>query len=162
MKSLSKRIAGGLVALVAAGGLAGPAHAAEKVEEYNVRFETVLTSIDNPCTPAFDDITLSASGHAVAKRWIHEDGSWRYQGNVRLDLSGRAADGTEYGGSSQFRAQTRVEDGVVSIVADDRHRLVSHGADPNFSLRLKVRVQFAVDGSFSDYEVLKDRSACQG
>jgi hypothetical protein len=147
-----------LGALVASGT---PAHAAEKVEDNRVSFEFVMPGVDNPCTPQFDDITLTANGHASTKTWLYDDGS-RTQTRLHIRWAGHAADGTGYVGRDSFDAQTQVEDGWVYITADTRNRLTSQGSDPNFELRLKVRVTFDLAGTSSTTEVVKDYAECRG
>ena len=161
MKRAQRRVAAGLLLLGALAGGAGTAGAAEKTEDYNLRYQTVLTGIDSPCTPEFDDITLVADWHTVAKYWVSDDGSWRYQGSNRSHLDGSAADGSRYGGTNQFRAQTRVADGVVETISDEKHMLVGRGQAPSFTLRMKVQVRWALDGSFTSYEVLKEGADCR-
>ncbi len=56
-------------------------------------FEFVMPGVDNPCTPQFDDITLTANGHASTKEWLNDDGS-RGQTHLRIRLAGQAANGT--------------------------------------------------------------------
>ncbi len=48
------------------------------------------------------------------------------------------------------------------IIADTRNRLTSQGSDPNFDLRLKVRVTFDLAGTSSTFDVVKDYAACRG
>jgi hypothetical protein len=165
MSGIKRRMAAGLLALGTAtsiGGTAGAAGAAEKIDDYKWRYENTLEQIDNPCTPKLDDITLAAEWHTQGKLWENNDGSRWYQGSNRGHLSGTSADGTGYVGAVQFQAQTRVEDGVISTVTDSKHLLVSQGDAPNFSLRYKVLIRFAADGSFSTMEILKEGTDCRG
>jgi hypothetical protein len=162
MSGIKRRMAAGLLALGTFASIGGTASAAEKVDDYNWRYENTIVQVENPCTPEIDDITLVAQWHTQGKLWQNNDGSWWYQGSSRAGVSGTAADGTRYGGSVHFQAQTRVEDGVISTVTDARHTLVSQGDAPNFSVQYKVLIRFAADGSFSTIEVLKEGEDCQG
>ena len=163
LNKLQRRVAAGLLAIGTVAGVAGTAQAAEKTADYNERFEIVMPGVDNPCTPEFDNILLTGSMHAVGKTWgdMASD-SWRSQSSTNTRLSGTAADGTRYGGGGSFHAQTRLEDGVVSISADTHDRMTSQGSDPNFTLRLKVKVSFPVDGGAPTFEVIKDAAECRG
>jgi hypothetical protein len=162
MNGLQRRMAGALLVVGGLAGLAGPAQAAGKVDDSRITFPVFAAGIDNPCTPEYDDITVSGTGRAFSKVWVAEDGSSRARTHLGIHLSGEAADGTGYVGADHFDAHTRIEDGVAYITADSRTRLTSQGADPNFALRLKVRVSFALDGSSSSYEVVKDQTDCRG
>ena len=121
MNGMKRRMTAGLLGLVAMAGVgaAGTADAAEKTEDSNWRFHIVLTQIDNPCTPEFDDITLDADGHSVVKFWLANDGASRYQGSSRLQLSGTAADGTGYGGYTHYVGKTLFENGVFDQNIDE-------------------------------------------
>src|SRR5687768_13726385 len=110
MSGIKRRMAAGLLALGTVTSIGGTAGAAEKVDDYNWRYENTIVQVDNACTPEFDDITLAAEWHTQDKLWRNNDGSWWYQGSSRGHVSGTAADGTRYGGAVQFQAQTRVED----------------------------------------------------
>ncbi|MGH9226006.1 MAG: hypothetical protein ACRD2W_19965 [Acidimicrobiales bacterium] len=162
MNAISRRMAAGLLALGVAAGCSGTAHAAEKTEDLRYRFDTVVTGVDNPCPPEFDDITLNAWWLGVSKRWDTGDGEWRLNFHVTTHLSGTAADGTRYSGSNQFAAHDRVDDGVVTIAADNRTLLVSQGSDPNFVLRHKTVATFELNGPNGSFEVLKDFTECRG
>ncbi len=131
------------------------------MEDSRVSFEFVMPGVDNPCTPQFDDITLTANSHAFTKEWLNDDGS-RGQTHLRIRLAGQAADGTSYLGGDSFNAHTRIDDGWVYITADTRNRLTSQGSDPNFDLRLKVCVTFDLAGTSSTFDVVKDYAACRG
>jgi hypothetical protein len=148
-----------LLGALVAGGT--PAQAAEKVEDNRMSFEFVMPGVDNPCTPQFDDITLTANGHASTKTWLNDDGS-RMQNRLHIRWAGQAADGTGYVGRDSFDAHTEIEDGWVYITADTKSRLTSQGSDPNFDLRLKVRVTFDLAGTSSNTEVVKDYAECRG
>lgn len=162
MNRVRRRVATGLVALATATGMAGTAGAAEKVVDYNVHYELVLTAIDNPCTPGFDDITLDGDWHSIGKRWNDDDGTSRYVGSVRSRLSGSAADGTGYGGFNHFEGQSRVEDGVLVYSASENHLLVSQGAAPNFTINLRSETSYDADGTILSYEVVREGTACRG
>ena len=162
MTGIQRRIAAGLLALGTFASIGGTASASEKVSDYNERYENTIVMVDNPCTPEFDNITLDAQWHLVGKTWVNDDGSWWYQGSNRGHVSGSAADGTEYGGSVHFQAQTRVVDGIVNIVSDAKHKLVSQGDAPNFTVRWKIRSTFALDGTSSSFEVVKEGEDCHG
>jgi hypothetical protein len=163
MSKLQRRVAAGLLAIGTMAGVAGTAHAAEKTIDHNERYQFVVTGVDNPCTPQFDDITLDTALHAISKVWgDFEDDSWRSQSHLNVHQAGSAADGTQYLGGGSFQAQARLQDGVVSISADTKNRLVSQGSDPNFVLRMKVLVTFPVDGGSSTWEVVKDAAECRG
>lgn len=157
IRSATAGIALGIVALAAS-----PAQAAEKVEDSRIAFEVVVPGVDNPCTPEFDDITVTAYGHGWTKIWTAEDGSSRSRIHLGMHLAGEAADGTGYVGSERFDSETRIEDGVASIVADTKSRLTSQGSDPNFDLRYKVRVSFDLSSPSATFEVIKDHAECRG
>jgi hypothetical protein len=162
MAGWQRRMAAGLLALGTFAGIGGTAGASEKTDDWNYRYEYTLTQIDNPCTPQSDDITLRAEFHTVGKTWRYDDGSYWYHGSNRGHLSGSAADGTGYVGGVQFRAQTRVDDGVVDIVAAEKHMRSRVSDAPNVARRYKLHVQFAVDGSWSSMEILKEGEDCRG
>jgi hypothetical protein len=162
MNGLQRRMAAAVLVVGGLTGLAAPAQAADKVDDSRITFPINMTGVDNPCTAEYDDITLSGTGHAFTKMWVAEDGSSRARTHLGIHASGEAAHGTAYVGADSFDAQTRIEDGVAYITADTRSRLTSQGADPNFNLRLKVQVSFALDGSSSTYEVVKDQADCRG
>ena len=143
-------------------GLAAPAQAADKADDSRITFPISALAIDNPCTPEFDDITVSGTGHAFTKMWVAEDGTSRARTHLGIHVSGQAADGTGYAGADHFDAHTRIQDGVAYITADSRIRLTSRGTDANFAVRLKVRVSFALDGSSWSYEVINDQADCRG
>ena len=130
MTGIKRRMAAGLLALGTFASIGGTASAAEKTADYNWRYEGTIMQVDNPCTAEFDDITLDARWHGVGKTWENDDGSWWYQGSNRAHVSGSSLDGTRYGGGVQFQAQTRIVDGVVSMVSDAKHLLVSQGDAP--------------------------------
>ncbi len=162
MAGWQRRMAAGLLALGTFASIGGTAGASEKEYDYNHRYEYTLGQVDNPCTPEFDDITLAAEFHTVGKFWLNDDGSYWYKGSNRGHLSGSAADGTGYVGGVQFRFQTRVDDGVADILTDAKHLLVSQGDAPNFAMRYKVHYRFAIDGSWSSMEILKEGEDCRG
>ena len=162
MKRLQRRLATSILVLGGLVGTAAPAQAADKVEDDRLSFEFVMPGVDNPCTPQFEDITLTASGDTSTKVWVDDDGSSRRLIHVRIHLAGEAADGTGYVGANQFKAETRIEDGSAYITADTKNRLTSQGSDPNFELRLKVRVSFDLSGTSSKFEVVKDHAECRG
>ncbi|MGH9278198.1 MAG: hypothetical protein ACRD12_08830, partial [Acidimicrobiales bacterium] len=112
---VTRRIAGAVLVVGALALTGGTAQAAEKVDDTQTTFEFVTPGVDNPCTPEFDDITLTGTGHYAFKMWVAEDGSIRYQTHLNIHLAGDAADGTGYVGGDRFGAQTRIEDGVVYI-----------------------------------------------
>lgn len=163
MSKLQRRVAAGLLAIGTVAGVAGTAQAAEKTIDHNEHYQYVVTGVDNPCTPQFDNITLDTSLHAISKMWgSFEDGSWHSQSHVNVRQAGSAADGTRYSGGGSFQAHTVLEDGVVSSSADTKNRLVSNGSEPNFFLRLKLKVTFPVDGGPGTWEVIKDAAECRG
>lgn len=164
MNGMKQRIAAGVLGLVTAAGIgtAGTASAADKIWDENVRIHTVLTQIDNPCTPEFDDITLDADWHSVVKYWLDNDGAWRYRGSTRAQLAGTAADGTSYVANLHYVGSSQTEDGVIEQNIDEHHLLVSQGSAPNFTLRLKMHIRLYFDGTPAEYDIVKDGTDCRG
>ncbi len=115
MNGLQRRMAAAVLVVGGLAGLAAPAHAADKVDDSRITFPVVVAGLDNPCTPEYDDIALSGTGHAFTKMWVAEDGSSRGRTHLGIHVSGQAADGTGYVGTDSFDAQTRIEDGVAYI-----------------------------------------------
>ena len=161
--NLQRRMAAGLLAvgaLVAASG--SPATAADKVVDFRMPFEYTVPGWDNPCTPAFDDITMTTSGVVAWKVWQAEDGSVRAHSHVHMHLAGEAADGTAYVGANHFTADNRIEGPVSSFVGDSKTRLTSQGAGPNFYVRYKSQGSLNMEDFTWTFEILKDQLECRG
>ncbi|MGH9278915.1 MAG: hypothetical protein ACRD12_12530 [Acidimicrobiales bacterium] len=161
MPNIQRRIAAGAVLLGAFIGFAAPAQAAEK--EIDVRESAhFVTTMDNPCTPDFDEIAMTADVTYTYKLWVAEDGSVRYREQSVVKLAGLAADGTRYVGSSPYQAMSRVEDGLVHATFDVSTRLSSQGSSPNFTARYKVLFSYNLSTGESTWELIKDFNECQG
>ncbi|HEX6597269.1 MAG TPA: hypothetical protein VF045_10055 [Acidimicrobiales bacterium] len=162
MNRLQRRMAvAGLVFGIAAGS-AGPAMAAEKAYDEFYSYEYTMSGVDNPCTPEFDNITVTVGTRAHVQVWT-EDGEFsRAQSSWRTQLEGRAADGTRYVGGSSDSSHANVEGDVVTVGADSKSRLTSQGSAPNFHLRYTTVASFELFGPGWSVEVIRNSTECRG
>ena len=137
-----------------------PAQAAEKVYEEHYTTSFVFEHMDNPCTPEFDDITLTIEGRGSAKTWEDGSGDSRSEGRYRAQLTGVAADGTRYVGSEHSIVHFDLVEGESTVHADFRSRLVSQGSAPNFDARFTMVLRYELPDS--SIEIIRDGQHCRG
>jgi hypothetical protein len=112
----------------------------------------VINSVDNPCTPQFEGITLSGTASILEKTFTHKDGRQDYQLILEQIISGTdPATGIRYIQHSREKIKLSDGDGVLTF----RERVISSGPSDNFFLVLTVRVDDFVSTIISSEAVCK-------
>ncbi len=156
MSSL-KRVLVASASLVLTMALSGTAGAEPKAEHFKETNEFTSFGEDNPCTPQFDDVTLSIREHIQGKTWI-ENGKRFTELHVTGHAHGVAADGTEYIAKLNVKDTIVEEDSTGTSDFQSILRAISKGSTPNFFIKEIAHVTF--DPFDITYEL--QRMECRG
>jgi hypothetical protein len=106
----------------------GAPELATLIDQNNDWFDFSLPDVDNPCTPAVEDIDMEGKIHGQGAVWDND----HFNSHYNVNLTGVDVDGVRYQGQSTGNGNVGdpVEDMVISTVIN------SNGGLPNFTTKI--------------------------
>lgn len=137
-----------IILIVAMAGCAEPSF------NYNYREAASVYELDNPCTPEFDDISLTGEAHYMGRLTVDENGVSHQKIHYNAHLTGEGIDGTPYVVNDVGNIELKTEDPSIQTVSS---KVIGLGNTGNFIQNLVVQIN--PDG---DIDIKINKSACRG